>query len=310
MLLALIAANATTNSRTIINLAHNLLTSAQAEAMADAAVHLAILALLDPDGNKLVPEDGTPFEISINAGTAILSVQDEAGMLNLNHASTEELRTLMEAVGIGAVQAAGLADAIVEFRSPGGGRRVAEVAPENVVGFQNLVGAKNGFFEVLEELQQVSGMTPALYRRIAPFVSADSRPSRIDPSVAPREVLLTLPGLNSADLDGIIAEHSPSTREFPIEDDDEIRGKGLPQERQLRQAPQRQVSTLRDLIAPSQRELFTIRAQATTPGGALFVREATIYCSRDPELPFRILGWRTGRPFMPDPAQSHSTSTP
>jgi hypothetical protein len=94
-----------------------------------------------------------------------------------------------------------------------------------------------------------------------------------------------------------------------MEDDDEIWGKGSPQERHLRQGPKKQASTLRDLFGPSQREVFTIRAQATTPGGALFVREATIHCSRDPELPFRILGWRTGRPFMSDPAQSHSTST-
>jgi type II secretory pathway component PulK len=292
MLLALIAANATTNSRTAINLARNLLISAQAEAVADAAVHLAILALIDPDGNKLVPEDGTPFEISINASTAVLSVQDEAGMLNLNHASTEELRTLMEAVGIGAAQAAGLADAIVEFRSPGGGRRVAEVAPENFAGFQNFVRAKNGFFEVLEELQQVTGMTPALYRRIEPFVTADSRPSRIDPSVAPREVLLTVPGLNPADLDRILAKHA-----------EEIRGQGVGQEHQSGQTLQRQALTSQHLFAPSQRAVFTIRAQAATPGGALFVREARVHCSRDPELPFRILGWRTGRPFMPDPAQ-------
>jgi hypothetical protein len=66
-----------------------------------------------------------------------------------------------------------------------------------------------------------------------------------------------------------------------------------------RRAPQDRYSSVRDLLAPSQREIFTIRAQARTAGGGTFVREARVYRSGDPETPFRILGWSMGRHFAP-----------
>jgi general secretion pathway protein K len=297
MLLALLATNAIKNSRTSVNLSRNLLISAQAEAAADAGMHLAILALLDPDGNGIVPEDGTPFEIPISGGTVVLSVQDEAGLLNLNHASTEELRMLMVAIGIAPVQAAELADAIVLVRSPGSRHRAVPTAETGNAVVGALADAKSGFFEILEELQQVHGMTPALYRHIAPYLTADSHPSRLDPDVAPPEVLLAVTGLDQADLRRIVAEEARPMRETPLEGTAEFGGQGY------RRAPQDRSSAVRGLLAPSQREVFIIRAQASTPGGGLFVREARVYCSRDPESPFRILGWGTGRPFLPTSVQ-------
>ncbi|UEM07196.1 type II secretion system protein GspK (plasmid) [Skermanella rosea] len=291
MLLALIAANATTNSRTSVALARNHLISAQAEATADAGVHLAILALLDPQGIRILPEDGTPFDIPVGGGTVVLSVQDEAGLLNLNHATAEELARLMTATGMTPAEGVLLARAITSFRRPGPGSSTAwaQAAP----GMRDPEASGNRFFDVVEELQQVDGITPAVYQRILPYVTADSRLSRLDPDVASDEVVYAVTGFMRAELDRVLTADPRPAREAPSENVSRNGDTGYG--RDLRGPG----SATRERIAPSEREVFVIRAQAATPGGGRYVRVARIYCSRDPELPYRVLGWTTGRPIVP-----------
>jgi general secretion pathway protein K len=277
MLLALIAANATTNSRTSLGLARNHLISAQAEAVADAGVHVAILSLLDPEGLGIFPEDGTPFDIPVG-GTVVLSVQDEAGLLNLNYATVEELARLMTTVGMSSAEGEILANAIVSFRKSGSGQPAATALTAS--GTRGPAGPKNRFFDVVEELQQVEGITPTLFLRLSPYVTVDSRPSRLDPNTAPDEVVYAVTGLMRAELEQVLAANSRSAGDAPFGN---------------------RTLVARDLVAPSEREIFVIRAEAITPSGGRFVRIARIYCSRDPELPYQILGWTMGRPYLPFP---------
>jgi general secretion pathway protein K len=280
MLLALIAANATTNSRTSLGLARNHLISAQAEAIADAGVHLAILSLLDPEGLGVFPEDGTSFDVPVGGGTVVLSVQDEAGLLNLNYANAEELTRLMTTVGMSSAEGEILANAIVSFRKSSSGQPAAAALTASRT--RGPAGTKDRFFDVVEELQQVEGITPAVFLRISTYVTVDSRPSKLDPNVASDEVVYAVTGHTRAELEQILAVNSRSAPYVPFGS---------------------RIFATRDLVAPSEREIFFIRAQAVTPGGGRFIRIARIYCSRDPELPYQILGWTMGRPYLPFPSR-------
>ena len=51
------------------------------------------------------------------------------------------------------------------------------------------------------ELRRMDGMTPALYRQIAPHLTVYSRDGRINPFHASRAVLLAVPGLSEIDVD-------------------------------------------------------------------------------------------------------------
>ncbi len=51
----------------------------------------------------------------------------------------------------------------------------------------------------------------------------------------------------------------------------------------------------RGYFSMSNRRVFTVRAEAHTESGAVFVREAVVWLTGKGERPFRLLGWRQGR---------------
>src|SRR5262249_38489738 len=67
-----------------------------------------------------------------------------------------------------------------------------------------LDGAKDGRFDSIAELQQVLGMTPELYDKVAPTITIYSGGRSIDPSTAPPSALLAVPGTTQAQVDAIL----------------------------------------------------------------------------------------------------------
>jgi len=89
----------------------NLVENAKAEALADARVCMrAILGLLDPDDARAWRADGTAYEFSLGEGTIRVTLQDEAGKIDLNYAPDEILLGLFEAAGLSAGDAVRLVD--------------------------------------------------------------------------------------------------------------------------------------------------------------------------------------------------------
>jgi type II secretory pathway component PulK len=78
---------------------------------------------------------------------------------------------LFGSLGIEKDKAQSLADAIADFRDGDNLRRLrgAEAADYRDAGLA--WGPKNAPFQAVEELQQVFGVTPELYRRVIPYLS-------------------------------------------------------------------------------------------------------------------------------------------
>ena len=169
VLLSLVAVAFSSGSQIGMRTARNVVEGAMASAAADAGVQRALMDL---------PASGiaaaTQYRWRFGDNSVLITVRDEATKLELNTASVAEIVDLLLSEGVEQKKAWALGDAIADFTdsddfSHAGG---AEEAAYRNVGLH--WGPKNAPLEVEQELQQVLGMTPAIYRKIAPIVTTYS----------------------------------------------------------------------------------------------------------------------------------------
>ena len=100
---------------------------------------------------------------------------DESGKFDLNAAEPASLSALMRVLGTDPAQADAVAAAIVDWRDgddltqPQGGAEDPQYAAAGLAW-----GAKDAPFETVAEVEQVLGMTPALYAALAPHLTIHS----------------------------------------------------------------------------------------------------------------------------------------
>src|SRR5262249_26977311 len=186
-----------------------------------------------------------------------ITLQDEAGKIDLNLASDEMLQGLFEAVGLSPGDAARMVDRVVDFRDPDDRRRPAGAEDPDYIAAGHPQGAKNAPFESVEELLQVLGMTREIYERVAPYLSVYSR-RQVEPLSASPLVLEVLHRVAPDLLARLQAARQT--------------GVGAPL-----------------LIRP---RTVAVTAEASTSGGGFFIREAILQRFARPQQPFRILEWR------------------
>jgi type II secretory pathway component PulK len=165
-------------------IARNMADNAAARAAADAGVQRAILDLVSSPNavtdTRKFRADGTVYAWRFANCSVRLSVQDERGKIDLNEAPEALLTALIESVGVDRSSAQSLADAIADFRDADNLPRLsgAEEADYRTRGVA--WGPKNAPFQSLEEVQQVLGMTPEIYGRIAPHLTTYARRNELD----------------------------------------------------------------------------------------------------------------------------------
>lgn len=272
MLLAVLAASLTSSSRTEGRLARNQLANARAEALADGAVHRAVLGLLDPDPELAWRADGTIYAFGLADGEIRLAITDEDAKVDLNGAPLELLEGLLTVLGLTPDEARIMAARIVDFRDeddepePDG----AEDPDYAAAGLGH--GAKDSFFQNNSELLQVLGMTAALYEQLRPRVTVYSGSEGIDPTRADPVVLSAVPGMTPEVIETLLAARETDDL-YGVLDDDVL-------------------FDLELYFIPSRESVFTIAAEARSLEGGVFVREAVIELSADPARPFDVFDWR------------------
>jgi general secretion pathway protein K len=181
VLLTLLVIDITGNGRTEAQLANNLRANAVLEAEADGAVYDAIF--------REITSPVSPSEMQYATGTGVVvRVEDQAGKVNPNTASTDLLQALLRRVGMDAHSSGALAAAIADWReSTSQPRPLGAKAPQYSAAGRNY-GPPEEPFESIEELSNVLGMTPQILARLAPHLSIyyDGEPvlSLADPVVA------------------------------------------------------------------------------------------------------------------------------
>jgi general secretion pathway protein K len=268
-----LASGFSTESGTAVRLARNTLESAEARALADGGVYLALRGLLeDSDPSEHWAADGRPRQVTVGDATVSVAVLDEAGKVDLNAAPDELLLNLLAQVEVTDEAAASLADAIADWRDPDDLARLrgAEAAEYRRQGLP--YEPSNAPFATVSELRLVLGMTPEIYKRLAPLVTVHSRNARINPISAPAEVVRALPGVSREAADAFL--EARGRPDVPLNGAmANLAGAGQYLARALPQA-------------------VTIRSKAALPNGGVFVREATVELSRTREATYRIVIWR------------------
>lgn len=118
----------------------------------------------------------------------------EAGRLDINRADRDLIQGLLLATGVPTNRLDTLTDNLLDWRDPSPETRLHGTSPGAYSGLGLSEGRRDGEFESVEELQQVAGYSPEIYRRLARHLTVHTNARRPDPEFASVMVLAAHPG--------------------------------------------------------------------------------------------------------------------
>ncbi|MET0329057.1 MAG: type II secretion system minor pseudopilin GspK [Luteimonas sp.] len=157
---------------------------------ARAGVEYALTRLAADDPVLQWQPDGRAYPWRFGDIDVEVRIVDETGKLDLNQVEGPLIAALLQVLGTEPDVALQVAGAIVDWRDGDdfvqitGGAEAADYASAG-----RPYGAKNAPFESVAEVEQVLGMTPALYALLAPHLTIHSRLPAPDPQFAAAPVL-------------------------------------------------------------------------------------------------------------------------
>ena len=165
-LLALLGTQLTGSARSQTRLADNLRANAMVQAADDGAAQEAILRLLQRSW-----QNDDLRRVRVGATTVEIRLEDQGRRINPNATPYPVVQGLLAALGLDQARAAGLAKAIVDWRtgvnySLSGGTKLDQYR-----GAGRPYAPTNRPFESVDEMGLVLGMTPELLARMKPYIS-------------------------------------------------------------------------------------------------------------------------------------------
>jgi general secretion pathway protein K len=167
----------------------HLFDSTQARYAAEAGLNLAVFELRKADPLEQWVGDGRPYQFNFGDAQIEVRITDDSGKIDINTVDEKMLGTLFIARGLALDQSEALANAVLDWRDPDDETRPngAEIAQYKAAGLR--YGPKNAPFDTVSELQQVLGMTYALYAKLEPALTIYSGRSEPSAAFAPAEAL-------------------------------------------------------------------------------------------------------------------------
>lgn len=297
-LLMIIAASTSSVQRNEIAMATAMIQERQARAAIDAAHHLMLYRLkhrpplLEEDAWK---PDGMLRDWEYNGRSLRIKATPENGRIDINMAPTEVLDKLLEEAGLELEEAERIRDAILDWKDPDDASRLAGAEDPDYESEGLPYGAKDNRFDILDELRQVRGITPELYKRIAPALTVHSGQRTINPVFASKLVLYSLPGMDHVTADSYIAER------------DEMLSQGL--------TASMPVGVSGNYISPGNLQIYRIYAETEMDHGGIVAGELLATLGRratGQELKDRgyVVLERNFTPHRSDNADSESAAQP
>jgi len=234
----------------------------QAHYAAEAGLMLAVYGLQNPQQRQRWVADGRVYTFHYDDATVTVRAIDEGGKVDLNAASPDVLLGLFQAAGLKPDQAQALAGHVVDWRNPVGLEGEAASQRAAYVADGRDYGPRHGPFASVEELQMVLGMTPALYRQVAPAVTIWAGGASPDPNTAPPLALAAIPGMT-------------------------------PEQRKMVEAARQRNADDPQLVL-NNGTTHSIRSEATLADGTRAVLRATIRLQAGQVQPYAVLRWQEG----------------
>ncbi|MCE5231945.1 MAG: type II secretion system protein GspK [Mizugakiibacter sp.] len=246
---------------------------------AEAGLARAVYALRENDPARHWVADGRAYAFRFDDAEVRIEITDEAGKVDLNAADAPALRRLFAAAGADPARVEALADAVLDWRDVDDLARAHGAEAEAYRRARLAYGPRNGPFVTLDELRQVLGMDPALYRRVVPALTLWSGRNLPNPTYASALALQALSGIDAARATGLVTAR-----------------------RQPDAARQGLAPLLGDLpgasalMAAGSSFTHSIRVEATLPDGARAILRATLRLqgSLAGAPPYVVLRWQDG----------------
>ncbi|HRQ66736.1 MAG TPA: type II secretion system protein GspK, partial [Xanthomonadaceae bacterium] len=274
-LLTVLLGSFTLLARTEALQSRHLFDSATARFAAEAGLHRAVLELSNPDLATRWIGDGRSYSLELGEAEVAVTLTDESGKIDINVADEMALTALFQSAGLDEDEVRGLVDAVLDWRDADDLVRAFGAERDDYAAAGYTYGPSDRPFATVEELQQVMGMTHAVFRRIEPAITVHSGSAQPNPFFATLEALMTLPGMDEDLAREIIAQRQLQ----------EPGMQGVP------------VATLPDgtpIVAQPGGLTYSVRVRATLPNGAWTELDATIRLGAQARAgrPFQILRWR------------------
>ena len=260
-LIAMLIAPVAFATRGEVRIARNALAESRARLAAEAGTQIGLQRLLRRYASGAA-FDGAPDAWGLGSTHVAIAIADEAGKIDLNVAPLELLGGLFAAVGEPREAAELIACNVLDRRgdtSAGCPQPDVAHAPRR--------------FAVIEELAEVPGVGDRLYDRIAPYVTVATGASAIDPRVAPRPVLLAIPGATEGLVDAFL-------------DSRKMWG-------DLDSGDSAMLASAGAYVMVSSRRDFTIAAVAAAADGARYRAELQVRLTGSAAQPYLVIAWRT-----------------
>ncbi len=173
-----------------------------------------------PVGDGMVDISYLNYDYGPSDGEVMYGLEDEAGKLNVNTASLDELRSLfMLTAGLHFDEAQDLAMALIDWREPAEQDLVGFYGDEYYANLNFPYEPKGAPLEILEEVLLVKGMNPDVFGRVRDFLTVVGD-GKVNLNTASRPVLLAL-GMSPEVVDTVIyGRHGPDL--LAATDDDYI----------------------------------------------------------------------------------------
>lgn len=199
---------------TSYRLERKVLQVSETDAVFDAGLSRAIVGILDTNSANRWRPDGTPYLFNFNGHHLRIAVQDELGKIDLNVADESVLRRLLASAGLNEQQTETIVDRVLDWRGSSDLKRLHGASSADYAAAERSYHPRHGPFQTIDELRLVLGMTPSLFEQLRPALTVYTKNPMFDINVAPKEVLLTLPGYNIAKSQSIIAARRSGTLEL------------------------------------------------------------------------------------------------
>lgn len=275
-LLAVIAGSFVYGARSSALTAGNLVAISRARALADAGVHRGLFELTKPSNDaERWMADGRERRFNLDDAEIRVVIRDETAKIDLNAASDALLKGLLLSVGVDEDRTNQIVDAIVDWRDADDLVRPQGAERDRYESLGLPYVPTNGPFQGVDELQRVIGVTPDVFRAVAGALTVFSGQAGINSTLAPRQVLLAMPGATEENVGAYLAER------------EEMLVAGLTP------LPFSQAAGFEAGVAA---QVYNLRSIATAADGTMFIRDAVAKLAQDPKRPFIVLLWQEGRP--------------